>query len=125
MAGFNTLSWNMSPCNGDLQPGRIARGRCCRQSKKLMSRIKEIYSNASSNARWIESLGRSREGAGSAEGCVGDHFAGAGRAALVISWAQRMAWFEASATNDRDTFSCLPRRVTSAQSPTSRATMSS
>jgi hypothetical protein len=50
---------------------------------------------------------------------------GVGRAALVMSCAQRIAWFEVSAMKDKDKLSCFPKRVTRPQSPSSRATISS
>ena len=52
MAGFNALIRNLLTRNTfTLEQGRIARQPGARQSKKLMSSIKEIYSGPASAAR--------------------------------------------------------------------------
>jgi hypothetical protein len=100
MAGFNPLIWNTKNSAGAEDP----------QIEKADEKHKRdlfgglIRPNAA------------RHGMGAV---------GVGRAALVMSCAQRIAWFEVSAMKDRDKLSGFPKRVTRPQSPSSRATISS
>jgi hypothetical protein len=99
MAGFNGLTWNTKNSAGAGDPP-----------------IEKADEKHKRDLFETDQADRPRHGVGAV---------GVGRAALVMSCAHRIAWFEVSAMEDNDKLSCFPKRVTWPQSPSSRATISS